>query len=137
MVIKMKDKPVILAVDDNSSVLKSINFFLRELYTVRTLVDPEKLQGLLEAITPDMFIFDYNMPELNGFDLIRLIRSVPEHENTPVIFITSEGKAEHISEALSLGACDYFVKPIDGELLREKVAIHLDGYLQRRSQSEL
>jgi len=130
------NKPVILAVDDNPSVLKSINSFLHNRYAVRTLAAPEKLQGLLEVITPDLFLFDCNMPVLNGFDLALLIRNLPGHTDTPVIFITAEGTADHISVAMHLGACDFIAKPIDESILRDKVSKHLSNYiLPRRLRS--
>jgi putative two-component system response regulator len=125
-------KPVILAVDDNPSILKTINSFLHDRYTVRTLAAPEKLQGLLEVFTPDLFLLDYNMPVLNGFDLAILIRSLPNHENTPIIFITTEGSVDYVLVAVHLGASDFIVKPIDEAILREKVAMHLDDYIIRR-----
>jgi putative two-component system response regulator len=126
------NKPIVLAVDDNPIMLKSISYILRDLYTVRTLATPEKLHSLLEHITPDLFLLDYNMPVLNGFDLAIMIRALPEHEKTPIIFISTEGTIDYVSVAVHLGASDFLVKPVDEVLLREKVTAHLEDYIIRR-----
>jgi len=126
------NKPIILAVDDNPSILKSINFLLNDIYAVRTLAAPEKLQELLNIMVPDLFLLDCNMPVLNGFDLVLMIRGLPEHAATPIIFITTEGTIDNISVAMHLGASDFIVKPIDETILREKTAAHLADYIMRR-----
>jgi len=125
-------KPTVLAVDDNPSILKSVNFFLREKYIVSTLPYPEKLKDLLVMITPDLFILDCYMPVLNGFDLVPIIRSHSSHAETPIIFLTGEGTVDNFSVAMHLGASDFLVKPIDENILREKVALHLKDFLIRR-----
>jgi len=120
-------KPCILAVDDAPDILKSIFFELRGDYTVFTLPKPEMMEDLLQKITPDLFLLDYNMPVLNGFDLIPIIRSFQKHKHTPVIFLTSEGTVDNVSVAIALGACDFIVKPFNPDILREKIAKHIAG----------
>jgi len=129
-------RPVILAVDDNLSILKSINHILSDLYEVLTLPKPEELEDLLWSAKPNLFLLDYNMPVLNGFDLIPMIRSHPEHTETPIIFLTSDGTADLLTKAIQLGACDFVVKPIDETILRNKIALHLKVFtLWRRIRS--
>jgi len=130
-------KPVILAVDDNPSILKSVNFFLRDKYSVSTLPNPEKLRELLGMITPDLFILDCNMPVINGFDLVPIIRGYPYHEETPIIFLTGEGTMDNFSVAMTLGASDFLVKPIDEDKLRDKAELHLKDFVMRRRLSRI
>ena len=118
-------KAVILAVDDTPAILQAVNHALSGKYTVYTLPKPEKITDLLKMIRPDLFLLDYNMPVLNGFELIPIIREFPEHEKTPIIFLTTEGTVSHISEAINLGASDFIVKPVDDEILNKKIAAHL------------
>jgi len=120
-------KPCILAVDDAPDVLKSIFFELRNDYAVFTLPKPEMLEGLLQKTTPDLFLLDYNMPVLSGFDLIPIIRRFQKHKHTPIIFLTSEGTIDHLSVAIALGACDFIVKPFNPDILRKKIAKHITG----------
>ena len=126
------DKPVILAVDDNPFELQTIHFFLKNYYTVYTLPDPNKIKDLLKMITPDMFLLDCQMPGLSGFDLVPIIRNVPLHDETPIIFVTSAGSIDNISVAIHLGACDFVVKPINEITLNDRVSTHLKDYIMRR-----
>ena len=119
----------ILAVDDSPSLLKAINYILNNQYKVYTLSEPAKIKELLLRIKPDLFILDYNMPVLNGFQLIPIIRSIPEYEKAPIIILTSEGTLDKMLDAQSFGACDFIVKPINEAVLREKIAFHLIHYV--------
>ena len=65
------------------------------------------------------------MPTYNGFELIPMIRELPGYEDTPIIMLTSEGNLSHIKEAISLGACDFIVKPFKEDELNEKIAKHI------------
>ena len=125
------NKPIILAVDDNPSILKSVNYLLNDKYRVYTLPNPEKLKDLLKMITPDLFLLDCKMP-IHGFDLVPIIRDRQAHRETPIIFLTSEGTIDNLSVAMHLGACDFIVKPIDEEVLREKIALNVEGFMMRR-----
>jgi len=130
-------KPVVLAVDDSPTILKSLNSFLRDKYTVYTLPEPEKLKELLAMITPDLFILDCNMPAISGFDLVPIIRNYAEYSETPIIFLTGEGTRDNLLAASQLGASDFLVKPVDEAILREKVAQHSEGFIIRRRLNKI
>ena len=118
-------KPVILVVDDVSSMLRAIQYALHDRYKVYMLSKSEDVVDFLRNKTPDLFLLDYLMPELSGFDLIPIIRALPQHVDTPIIIITTEGTFDHVNEAVSLGASDFIVKPFKPKELVEKVARHL------------
>ena len=115
----------ILAVDDSTVMLNTISSILGEDYKVYVLAKPTMVEAFLQQITPDMILLDYEMPEINGFDLIPIIRKFGEHKDTPIIFLTSLGTMEHVSAAAKLGACDFIVKPFEPDNLREKVSKHI------------
>ena len=115
----------ILAVDDAPVMLKTISTVLGSEYKVYGMTNPALLEKFLRQITPELFLLDYKMPEISGFDLVPIIRSFAEHKNTPIIFLTSMGTPDHVSAALTLGAVDFIVKPFQGNILREKVAKHI------------
>jgi CheY-like chemotaxis protein len=123
--IEATRKLQILAVDDSSVILKTVTLVLSDQYKVFTLAKPVLLEKFLQQITPELFLLDYKMPELSGFDLIPIIRSFKEHEDTPIIFLTSEGTLENLSAAVMLGACDFAVKPVHPEILRDKISNHI------------
>ena len=116
------EKPVVLAIDDTPAVLQAVYNTLQDAYKVYTLPKPEKMEGLLKVLKPDLFLLDYNMPVLNGFELVPIIRRHPDHAKTPIIFLTSEGTLSNINEAIRLGASDFILKPASDEVLRDKVA---------------
>jgi len=115
----------ILAVDDSPSTLKSIISTLKDQYKVFTLSNPTQVERFLQQITPELFLLDYKMPDLSGFELVPVIRSFEEHKDTPIIFLTSMGTKDHISTAAMLGAVDFLVKPFDSYTLHDKIAKHI------------
>ena len=115
----------ILAVDDAVITLKIVTSILGSDYTVYGMKDPKQVVSFLQQTTPELFLLDYRMPEISGFDLIPIIRGFEEHKDTPIIFLTSLGTADTISSAVALGACDFIVKPIQAAVLKEKIAKHI------------
>ena len=118
-------KLMILAIDDSPDILTAISAILSEEYKVFKLPKPTMLKEILTQVTPDLFLIDYLMPELNGFELVPIIRGFEEHSDTPVIYITSEGSFDRVTAAIALGACDFIVKPFQADVLRQKVKRHI------------
>ena len=115
----------VLTVDDAPSMVKTISAILEDDYMVYGLTDPTMVEKFLKQITPELFLLDYDMPKLSGFELVPVIRDLKEHKDTPIIFLTSLGTIEHVSAAYALGACDFIVKPFQDTVLQEKVAKHI------------
>ena len=118
-------KPGILAVDDVTSILRSIQFALQDKYKVYMLSKPEDVLVFLRNKKPDLILLDYLMPVLTGFDLLPMIRSLPGYKDTPIIIITTEGTLNHFNEAKSLGASDFLVKPFFENELQNKISEYL------------
>ena len=127
-----ENKPIVLAVDDNPSILRAVNQALRESYMVLTISNPELIAEVLKKVTPDLFLLDCNMPRISGLELIPMIRKTKDHEETPIIFLTSEVNNDTVFAALGLGVGDYIVKPFENEVLREKIALHTRNYIGLR-----
>ena len=114
-------KPVILAVDDSPSILTSLSYLLGGEYKVYTLPKPQELEKVLKKLAPDLFLLDYEMPVVNGFELVPVIRSFEAHKNTPIIYLTAIGTMDIVTSALAMGACDFIVKPFNPDTLLEKI----------------
>ncbi|MCL2019544.1 MAG: response regulator [Oscillospiraceae bacterium] len=114
----------ILVVDDASFMLKNISSMLDK-YKVYSLAKPTMVEMFLDNIVPELFILDYKMPEMSGFDLVPIIRARDEHRDTPIIFLTASGTTETFSAAMQLGICDFIVKPFRVDVLQKKVAAHI------------
>ena len=118
-------KPLILAVDDSPVILRSLSSVLSGEYKVITLPKPLEIVNVLKNQKPDLFLLDYMMPEMDGFELIPIIRSFEEHKKTPIIFLTSDGTVDNLTSAIAMGARDFIVKPFDPEILKEKIGKHI------------
>ncbi|MCL2665027.1 MAG: response regulator [Defluviitaleaceae bacterium] len=118
-------KKVIMAVDDSPDILRAVFVVLNSRYKVVPVNDPKNFEKVLKHVKPDLFLLDYMMPELTGFDLVAVIRGLREHEKTPVIILTSESAIDKKSAAIMLGADDYVIKPITANELRDVVAKYL------------
>ena len=122
---KANEKLKILCVDDARCMLQTLTIILRDEYEVLILEKATHVESFLKNTAPDLFLIDYKMPDINGFELIPIIRKFDRHKNTPIIIVTSESTAECVKEAISLGACDFISKPVQAALLKEKVAKHI------------
>ena len=119
------NKPSVLIVDDVSSMLRAMQYALRNRYKVYILSKPEDALDFLRTKKPDLILLDYLMPVINGFGLIPMIRTLPGHGDTPIIIITTEGTEDHVNNAMSLGASDFIVKPFNPKELNDKIAKHI------------
>lgn len=77
-------------------------------------------------------LLDVQMPEMDGFETAQLMQEHESMQNTPIIFVTAISKEEkYASQAADIGAVDYIFKPINPDILRSKVKVYLDLYVQR------
>ena len=109
----------IYLVDDDENILTSVSMFLEsENYTVKTFRDGASALESLTTSPPDLAVFDWKMPRMDGIELLRRLRQT---SNLPVIFLTS--KDDELDEAIGLGmgADDYITKPFSQRLLGERI----------------
>jgi two-component system, chemotaxis family, chemotaxis protein CheY len=71
---------------------------------------------------PDMILLDWNMPQMNGVEFLRALRSETRGNHPVVVLCTTENDVVHITEALTAGADDYVIKPFDRAILEAKLA---------------
>jgi len=119
------EKKLVILVDDNLANLKIGNNILEEKYTVATSPSAIKMFNLLEHNTPDLILLDIDMPEMNGYEAIKLLKSKQETKGIPVIFLTAKTESDDELEGLSLGAIDYITKPFNPALLLKRIEVHL------------
>jgi len=74
----------------------------------------------------DLFLVDWNMPKLDGFQLVKKLRSVSHYAATPIIMITSEAAKYNVMEAINAGVTNYVVKPIKGDVLWQKLKKYIE-----------
>ena len=110
----------VLVVDDDAVVLKSCEKILKtEGYEVRTTQSQKEGLSILSSEPFDALITDIKMPEMDGIELIRQVRTHPASSEVGIILITGYPSQENIREALKLGIVDYLPKPFSPALLLE------------------
>lgn len=118
----MKDKKSIVAVDDSGLMLKLLEKLLSKEYAYLAFSKGMRaLKYLKDACAPDLIILDIDMPEIDGYEMLEMIREKDELKEVPVLFLTSNNDKEHVVKAIKTGANDYIVKPIDENVFMDKV----------------
>ena len=122
----------IFIIDDNITNLTMSSLALDELYQVFTFNTGEGALRMLGKLLPDLILLDIQMPEMNGYDVIKQIKANPHTAHIPVIFLTSLDDEGSEMEGLSLGAVDFINKPFSAPLLHKRIEIHLLMEAQKR-----
>lgn len=114
----------ILVVDDFSTMRRIIKNVLHELGFSNTdeADDGKTALPMLQGGSYDFVITDWNMPGMQGIDLLKAIRSDAKLAGTPVLMVTAEAKKDQIVMAAQAGVNGYIVKPFTAETLREKIS---------------
>ncbi|MDR3013615.1 MAG: response regulator [Chitinispirillales bacterium] len=120
------DRKTIFIVDDDPTNLSTTLSALEERYDVLTLNSGKKLLAALKKKMPNLILLDVEMPDMNGYEVIRTIKADKATANIPVIFLTAKSDSESEFEGLTLGAVDYIPKPPPPpRLLQKRIEVHL------------
>ncbi len=113
----------ILIVDDFSTMRRIIKNLLRDLGFNNTVEADDGLTALpvLQAGGIDFLITDWNMPGMQGIDLLKKVRADEKLASLPVLMVTAETKREQIIEAAQAGVNGYIVKPFTAATLKDKI----------------
>ena len=112
-----------LVVDDFSTMRRIVRNLLKELgfTNVDEAEDGQIALQKLNSLPFDFVVTDWNMPNMDGLQLLQAIRSSPSLSHLPVLMITAEAKKENIIAAAQAGASGYIVKPFTAATLAEKL----------------
>ncbi|MBN1925413.1 MAG: response regulator [Prolixibacteraceae bacterium] len=113
--------PVVLLVEDNSELLDFMKDILQDKYQVYTAQNGIDALGKMKTIFPDMVISDIMMPELDGLELTKHIKSDIATSHIPVILLTAKSGAKNIYKGLKTGADLYIEKPFVPEILEQNI----------------
>ena len=116
----------IFVVDDNDTNLASAKEALKDQYRVMTLPSAEKMFALLEKITPDLILLDIEMPEIDGFEALHMLKGNSAQTDIPVVFLTSLSDSEVEVRGFQLGVIDFITKPFSAPVLINRIKTHLD-----------
>ena len=113
----------ILAIDDSPTMRRIIiNTLKRFGYDdVVEAVDGKDALAKMKVESFNFIIADWNMPEMDGFEFVKVIRSMDEFKDIPVLMVTTRSIKEDIMEAMRIGVNNYVVKPFTPETLKQKI----------------
>ena len=119
------NRDIIIIVDDNITNLSILRHSLAGVYEVFAAPSGEKLFLLLERVTPTLILLDVEMPDMDGYQVMKILRGKKDTEHIPVIFLTAIIDPESEIMGLKLGAADYITKPCSRELLIKRIDLHI------------
>jgi putative two-component system response regulator len=112
------EKEIILVVEDNTILREGLrDILLYEGFDVLTATHGLEALQQMDTVVPDLILSDISMPEMDGYELFRTVRSNPDWVTIPFLFLTARGEKQDILNGKTLGAEDYLVKPISKEEL--------------------
>lgn len=117
----------LLLVDDEPDILTITILRLKKFgYVVETAMDGEEALEKMQERRPDLVLLDVGIPKINGYEVCRRMRALPDLQSVPVVIYTAE--AELVAEKThECGANDYLLKPFETSLLLDKVRHYIGG----------
>ena len=106
-----------MVIDDDPMMLKLVNEQLHERYNVATAISGKLAFTFLEKKHTDLILLDYEMPVINGGEVLKKLRENPATKDIPVVFLTGVSNRSTIQEVLAMKPQGYLLKPIDSENL--------------------
>lgn len=113
----------ILCIEDEADLLDSLEECLTDLgYEVITAKNGvEAIVHIRQNVPLDLILCDINMPEMNGYDVLKIVRSEASYTTIPFIFLTALNQKDNMIQALQLGCDEYIRKPVDLDILENLV----------------
>ena len=110
-----------LVVDDSSVIRKVARRILEGLdFQIMEAENGEEAIETCKRQLPDAILLDWNMPKMDGYDFLRVLRRLPGGDGPKVVFCTTENDVAHIARALHAGANEYIMKPFDKDIVEAK-----------------
>jgi len=117
----------ILIIDDEVTNISVLNELLQPHYNVLFAKDGKTgLKIASSSSRPDLILLDIIMPEMDGYQVIQMLKSDESMSKIPVIFITAKGQEEDEAKGFELGAVDYITKPFKPVVVKARIKSHLE-----------
>ncbi len=127
----------ILVIDDEPVICDMLQVILEEDFSILCAYNVIDGLSLARAEQPDLILLDISMPEVDGYEICRILKADAETKGIPIIFITSKTSAQDETKGLEAGSVDYIAKPINPSIVKARVGIHMELKKQRDYLQEL
>jgi putative two-component system response regulator len=129
---------IVFVVDDNATNLVTANQALEGHYKVFPLPSASRMFKMAEKITPDLILLDVEMPEMDGFEALELLKKDVKLKSIPVIFLTARSDAETEVRGFEMGALDFISKPFSQPVLIKRIESHIEmDKIVKKSQNSV
>ncbi|WFS63162.1 response regulator [Pseudodesulfovibrio thermohalotolerans] len=130
------ERPTVLVVDDNRLNIDLLVDVLKDDYKLLVALNGVTALDIIRNVLPDIILLDIMMPEMDGYEVCRRLKSDKRTAQIPIIFITARSQSEDEAKGLALGAVDYITKPVNPAIVQARVKTHLALYNQNRVLEE-
>jgi len=130
--IDIMEKPTILVVDDVAENIDLMRYILKDKYKVKAALNGQKALDIVEKHPIDLILLDIMMPNMNGYDVIKKLKSNPENASIPVMFVTAMDEIDDETRGFELGAVDYITKPIMPNIVLARVGVYIQLSIQNQ-----
>jgi signal transduction histidine kinase len=131
-------KPLILIVDDTPKNIQVLGKTLHDLgYNVSIATSGSQALESVRKEYPDLILLDIQMPEMDGFEVCKILKANLNTKEIPIIFLTAVIESEKIVNGFELGAVDYITKPFNTAELNKRVATHIEIKQSREKLKDL
>ena len=129
-----QSKATILIVDDAPENIDILRGLLKEDYKIKIAINGEKALKIARTADPkpDLILLDVMMPEMDGYEVCRQLKSDITTAAIPVIFVTAKGETDDETRGFDLGAVDYITKPISPPVVKRRVQTQLALHCEKR-----
>lgn len=115
----------VLCVDDEPTNLEILRQALRDSYALTFARSGEEALAAFLKHKPSLVLLDVEMPDMNGYEVCRTIRSMPYGENVPILFVTGRSSEADEKAGFDAGGVDYITKPISAPIVQARIRTHL------------
>ncbi len=126
-------RPTVLVVDDNRMNIDLMIDLLKDDFELLAALNGEAALEIIQNTLPDIILLDIMMPDMDGYEVCKRLKSEERTNKIPVIFITAKAQIEDEAKGLKYGAVDYITKPISPPIVKARIATHLSLAQQQRS----
>ncbi len=115
----------VLVVDDDKTNIDILIAVLDSEYKVSVAMDGESALEIVNTNQPDLILLDIMIPDIDGYEVCRRLKSQPETSEIPIVFVTAMCEIENKARGFELGAADYIIKPFEAKEVNARVKTHL------------
>lgn len=126
-------KQTVLVVDDTPENIDVLKGILSDYYGIRAATNGALALKIVEKQPPDLILLDVMMPDMDGYEVCRHLKSDEKTADIPVIFVTAKTETEDEQAGFELGAVDYIAKPVNPAIVKSRVKTHLALADQQRA----